>query len=766
MTERAPGTRRVRVEIGGLVQGVGFRPFLHRQAAQRGLSGFARNTPDGVLFELEGPAAQVEDCLRAVRGEAPPLAVEESFTVRELAPRGGDGGFSILESEQGSGAALALPDLGPCPACLRELRDPADRRYRYPFLNCTDCGPRYSILRRLPYDRANTSMAPFPMCGGCAREYADIRTRRYHAQPDCCPACGPRAFCLSPQGEELPGDPIARAQRELAAGRIVAVKGVGGFHLACDARSEAAVRRLRARKHRPEKPLAVLCADAEEARAFCRVGEAERALLESPRRPIVLLDKLDPAAFPALSANDRLGVMLPGTPLHVLLTDGTAGGPRSVVCTSANVPGCPVILENGEALQALANVADCFLVHNREIVNRCDDSLVLPWRGGAVFLRRSRGYAPQPVELPFSAEGVWAFGAEQKASFALGGGRRAFLSPHIGDLKNAETLEHYRASHAAYTRLFPLTPRRLVCDLHPDYLSTREAEEMARKTGLPLLRVQHHWAHFASCLADNGVPAQDGPFFGLVWDGTGLGPDGTVWGCEFLRGGYGGWERIGSLRPILLPGGDVCALETGRTALSLAQASCGVPDALFADRPERAPLLQLLAHGGRSPACASASSAGRLFDGVYSLITGRWRMDYEGQAPVLLEAMARGAGTRAYPLSFYEEAGVRRFDWRPLVSSILADLAAGVPHGAIARGFLDALCGMAEDQCRTLNAGRLPAALSGGVFCNRYLLESISRRLERTGCRVLTHRRVSPGDEGLCLGQLAIAAAQAAEKEE
>ena len=299
---------------------------------------------------------------------------------------------------------------------------------------------------------------------------------------------------------------------------------------------------LRARKHRPEKPLAVLCADAEEARAFCRVGEAERALLESPRRPIVLLDKLDPAAFPALSANDRLGVMLPGTPLHVLLTDGTAGGPRSVVCTSANVPGCPVILENGEALRALANVADCFLVHNREIVNRCDEfARAAVARRGRLFAAQPRLRRRSPWSCPFPrrASGPSARSRRRRSRWA--GGRRAFLSPHIGDLKNAETLEHYRAAHAAYTRLFPLTPRRLVCDLHPDYLSTREAEAMARETGLPLLRVQHHWAHFAACLADNGVPAQSGPFFGLVWDGTGLGPDGTVWGCEFLRGGYGGW---------------------------------------------------------------------------------------------------------------------------------------------------------------------------------------------------------------------------------
>ena len=752
----ADAPRRVRVEISGIVQGVGFRPFLHRLAEKHRLTGWARNTPAGVELELEGPAAALDRFVETVRTAPPPLAVVEDLTVQPLAGRGGYGGFAILPSTAGAAATLAAPDLAPCPACLEELADPADRRYRYPFINCTDCGPRFSILRALPYDRANTSMAGFPMCPACAAEYGDIRSRRYHAQPDCCPVCGPRAFYLDAEGREQPGDPVAAAQRTLAAGGIVAVKGTGGIHLACDALDPAAVARLRRRKHRPEKPLAVLCRDLATARRLCCISDEEAALLQSPRRPILLLEKRRPGSLGYLSQNRRLGLLLPYTPLHVLLADGSFGGPAALVLTSANRPGCPVLIENDDALDALRGVADGWLLHDRPIVNRCDDSVAAVWRGREYFYRRSRGYAPQPLTMP-GADGVLAFGAEQKAGFAAGKGRHVFLSQHIGDLKNAETLDHYRAALDAQTRLFGLAPRVLACDLHPDYSATREAEELAAARRLPLLRVQHHWAHMAACMADNRL---DGPAFGIVWDGTGLGDDGGIWGGEFLRGGYDAFVRVGSIRPIPLPGGDAAVRQIGRTGLALAlDAGLGAEAcaALLPGLPHAPALGAMLEKG---VACPRASSIGRLFDGVYALLTGRIDAGYDGQAPALLEALADPQiPGRDYPLAWQQADGLRRFDYRPLVAALCADRAAGVPPAAISRGFMDALCRMARDQCRALNAEGLPVVLSGGVFLNQYLLHGVTRLLEADGFAVYTHRRVSPSDEGLALGQLAVAAA-------
>ena len=746
-------TARLRLTISGIVQGVGFRPFLHRLANRLELGGWVRNTAGGVELELEGSGDALETFQKALRDSPPPLAVIEEIRCEALEKPRGDTTFSILPSEAGEGATLVSPDLAPCPACLSELADPRDRRYRYPFLNCTDCGPRFSILRDLPYDRSRTSMAAFPMCPDCAAEYGDLTSRRYHAQPDCCPVCGPRAWFCGADGTELPGDAIALAQQALAAGKLVAVKGSGGIHLACDAKNREAVLRLRERKHRPGKPLAVLCRDTETARRFCRVSGEEAALLESPRRPIVLLEKLNPDAFPEWSAAGTIGVFLPYTPLHVLLLDGSAGGPDTLIFTSANRPGEPVLIDNEDAMEALAGIADGYLLHDRPIVNRCDDSVLRLWRGLPVFFRRSRGYAPQPVLLPFDATGVIAFGAEQKASFAAGREQHAFLSQHIGDLKNTAVLDHYRSALETYLRLFRVRPAVLVCDRHPDYFSTREAQETAQRLSLPLLRVQHHWAHLCACLADNRFP---GPAFGIVWDGTGLGTDGSIWGGEFLAGGFDGFARIGSLRPVLLPGGDAAIHEIGRIALSLLWDAGLAPENAPLSPAKRTALTAMLEKG---IACPAASSVGRLFDGVYSLLTGTPSISYEGEGAVLLEAMLRPdvPGT-PYPLAFYEEDGVRRFDFRPMLRALVRDRDAGVPLAAIARSFHETLCDLALTQCRALNPDRLPVALSGGVFLNQILLDGITDRLTAAGYSVLTHRRVSPGDEGLCLGQLAIAA--------
>ncbi|UWP69078.1 carbamoyltransferase HypF [Subdoligranulum variabile] len=646
----------------------------------------------------------------------------------------------------------AAPDLAPCDACLREMQDPHGRRYRYPFINCTDCGPRFSIIRRLPYDRPATTMAGFAMCPDCAAEYGDIRSRRYHAQPNCCPVCGPRAIYRDAAGKPVAGDPIALAQKALAAGKIVAVKGTGGIHLACRADSPDAVARLRRRKHRPEKPLALMARDLSTAARFCRYTEEEAALLQSPRRPILLLAKKDPTGQTWLSATTRLGVMLPYTPLHILLLDGTFGGPDLLVMTSANRSGCPVLLDNEDAVSALQGIADGFLLHDRPIANRCDDSLAMVWRGAPVFFRRSRGYAPQPLLLDRDVTGVLAFGAEQKGSFAAGRGRHAFVSQYIGDLKNAETLDHYCTALTGTLSLFGLQPTVLVCDLHPDYASTREAEEMAARQHLPLRRVQHHWAHMAACMADNRL---EGPVFGLIWDGTGLGEDGSIWGGEYLVGDYQHYHRVGSLRPVALPGGDACIAGIGRTALSLAlDAGCPEAAPAFARREG---VTALLKSGYR---CVQSSGMGRLFDGVYSLLTGRTDADYDGQAPALLEALAEGADPAdLYSPAYYEEDGVRRFDTRPLIRALCAAKTAGTGAAALAAGFQQALCRMALDQCRTLNPDGLPVVLSGGVFLNRALLEGVTALLEGAGYRVYTHRRVSPSDEGLALGQLAIGAA-------
>ena len=756
----ASSPARVHAEITGIVQGVGFRPFLHRLAAREQLTGWARNTPAGVELELEGEEAAIRRFVQTVKTAPPPLAVVEELYLHRVPPHGGETGFVILPSTAGTAATLAAPDLAPCPACLKELYDPADRRYRYPFLNCTDCGPRFSILRALPYDRANTSMADFAMCPDCAAEYSDIRSRRYHAQPDCCPVCGPRAFYLDGDGQQQEGDPIALAQQALAAGKILAVKGTGGIHLACDARNEAAVRRLRQRKHREEKPLAILCRDLETVEGFCSVTDEEQRLLQSPRRPIVLLEKRHfhgPESFSCLSENHRIGVMLPYTPLHVLLADGSFGGPAAMVMTSANLPGCPVMVDNAEAVAGLHGVADGFLLHNRPIVNRCDDSLAAVWQGREYFFRRSRGYAPQPLTMPdASADGILAFGAEQKGGFAAGKARHVFLSQHIGDLKNAETLDHYRTALQTCLRLFGVRPRTLVCDLHPEYFSTTEAKRAASAMQLPLLQVQHHWAHMAACMADNRLDCR---VFGIVWDGTGLGTDGNIWGGEFLLGDLHSFRQVGSIRTIALPGGDAAVKQIGRTALSLAWDAGVLPATMpqLQTLPGRETLLAMLEKDIR---CPKASSIGRLFDGVYALITGRPQAGYDGQAPALLEALAEPeTAGRIYPTAYQTGTdGVRRFDTRPMIAALSTDLAEGVPAAAVARGFMDTLCRMALEQCRALNPEKLPVVVAGGVFLNLYLLRAVTRLLEAEGYTVYSHHRVSTCDEGIALGQLAIAA--------
>lgn len=736
---------RIHAEVRGIVQGVGFRPFLHRLCARYGLTGWARNTGSGVELELQGDVADLDSFLCALRTQAPPLAVirDVRCTPRPCLP--GESGFRILPSTAPAARdTLVSPDVGICSDCLRELRDRRDRRYRYPFLNCTNCGPRFTIIRNVPYDRERTSMAAFPMCPDCEREYHDLTDRRYHAQPDCCPVCGPSLSFQDETGGEAEGDALELAKAVLHRGGILAVKGLGAYHLACLPESAPLLRR---RKAREEKPLALMCADLDAARSVCRISQAEEQLLSSWRRPIVLLQKKSTAPA-GLSDNNELGLMLPYTPLHVLLTEDFP----LLVMTSANLSDLPAMIDDGEAVSTLRGVADGFLLHDRGIVTRCDDSLVRLFRGAEYPLRRSRGYAPQPISLRRTLPPALACGGEQKASFCLSRGSDVFPSQHIGDLKNAETLRHYETQIEHFQRLFGVTPELLACDLHPDYLSTAYARGRAAKESIPLIPVQHHHAHMVSCMADNGLT---GPCIGLIWDGTGYGEDGTIWGSECLTGDEHGYARVSSLRPIALPGGDLCTREIGRTAHALLS-DCGLtrfsPDPM-ADRIDR----QL--ESGLN--CPRSSGMGRLFDGVYALLSGRVRTTYEGQGAVLLEAMARETG-RALPLSFYDEGGLLRLDTRPMISALTRRLADGAPPAELAGEFMSALVAAGLEQCREARrrTGLERVVLSGGVFQNMYLLPRLLDALTADGFQAYRHSRVSTNDEGIALGQLVIACAK------
>jgi len=733
--------RRIHLNIRGIVQGVGFRPFLHRLTERYALSGWVRNTSAGVELELEGEDTRLEQFVSALRSEQPPLAVIAGVERTDLPALAGYEGFRILESEVlAHRQALVSPDVSTCPDCLKELYDTANRRYRYPFLNCTNCGPRFTIIRDMPYDRPRTSMGSFPMCGPCEAEYGDIVDRRYHAQPTCCPDCGPALHWMNGAGERCDDAPLAAAKAALRRGEIVAIKGLGGFHLACLPESET-VARLRARKHRDEKPFALMCADMDAARKLCEISPEEEELLTGWRRPIVLLRKK--AAVPAgISDNRDLGLMLPYTPLHYLLMEDFP----ALIMTSANLSDDPVIIDNEQAVARLQGIADGFLLHNRDITTRCDDSLLRVFRGKDYPIRRSRGYAPQPLILDRPVANILACGAEQKASFCLSRGDQVFPAQHIGDLKNIATLTHYEGQITHFEKLFDIQPQTLVCDLHPDYLSTRYAQERARRDGIPLLQVQHHHAHMVSCMADNGL---EGDCIGLIWDGTGYGSDGTVWGGECLVGGAKAFRRIGSLRPIPLPGGDLCTKDIGRVTQSLLW-DAGLPMA------EDAGMLRRQLEAGLN--CPLSSGMGRLFDGVYALLTGRTRVTYEGQGAILLEAMVEETKLQL-PTVFYEEGGVLRFDHRALTAALLEGKRAGIPAGELAAAFMNALVSAGVTQCRRAQelTGCDRVVLSGGVFQNMYLLPRLLDALQAEGFTPYHHSRVSANDEGIALGQLVIA---------
>ncbi len=750
----------MRVRVEGTVQGVGFRPFVHRLAGDLGLAGFVLNDAEGVVVEVEADRAAVERFLERLAADAPPLAVVERVEPREMPPLG-DRGFAILASERGARpSAPVAPDAATCDECLAEMRDPADRRHRYPFINCTACGPRFTIVLGVPYDRANTTMAGFTMCARCRSEYEDPSDRRFHAEPNACPDCGPTARVVGGVSigtgvdGQLAHDPVAAAVAALSQGAIAAVKGIGGFHLACRADDEEAVARLRSRKRREEKPFAVMAPDLAGARALARLDRADEALMTGRDRPIVLAPRRRGAAVaPSVAPGSAdLGVMLPYSPLHHLLL-GDAGVP--LVMTSGNVSDEPIAHRDDDALERLAGIADLFLLHDRPIATRTDDSVVRSLgRGPPLVMRRSRGRVPDALELAATAERpVLACGAELKSTFCLARGRRAWVGHHIGDLQNWETLRAFRDGVAHFEDLFAIAPAVVAHDLHPDYLSTRYALE---REGVAHVAVQHHHAHLAACLAEHGWT---GPAVGAIYDGAGLGDDGTVWGGEILAGDLAGARRVAHLRTVRMPGGDAATREPWRMACAWLQDAAGddpPPPAALAGRVDAA-AWAAVARLARSDLAPVTSSAGRLFDAVAALCGLRARAGYEGQAAIELEAACDPAERGEYPMD--------GLDPREAIRAAASDAAAGVATGVIAARFHRGLA--AATSAALVDAagaeGAEAAVLSGGVFQNRRLLEDVRARLRRAGLRVLVPERLPPNDGGISYGQAAVAAALTAE---
>jgi hydrogenase maturation protein HypF len=750
-------TRRVQVRVDGTVQGVGFRPFVFRLAEDLALGGWVRNDERGVLCEVEGAPDRVASFLERLPAEAPPLAVVERVEAQDVAPTG-TGGFAIVASaRRGPPTAPVTPDTATCDACLAELLDPADRRFRYPFINCTNCGPRFTIVRDVPYDRPRTTMAGFRMCGRCRAEYDDPRDRRFHAQPNACPACGPSVRLLDRRGLAVSGDALAGAAAALRDGRILAVKGLGGYHLACRADDEAAVGALRARKHREDRPFALMVRDADAARALVDLRAEEEALLRSPERPIVLAPRRpgDVVAPSVASRVPELGLMLPYTPLHHLLLADTG---LPLVMTSGNVSDEPIAFGDDDALARLSSIADVFLVHDRPIQTRTDDSVARVVGRAPLLLRRSRGYVPAAVPLPApAARPVLGCGAELKNAICLARGDRAWPGHHIGDLKNLETLASFREAIEHLGRLLAVTPEVVAHDLHPDYLSTAWARE---QEGLQLVGVQHHHAHLAACLAEHG---ERGDAVGAIFDGTGHGSDGTVWGGELLVGGAAGFRRAGHLHPVRLPGSEQAIRQPWRMACAWLVEALGPqpePPAPLAGavEPERwAAIAHMASTGFASPV---TTSAGRLFDAVAALTGLRAEATYEGQPAVELEAIAYPGEQGAYPLSVGTSEPLV-LDARETVRAVVADVAAGVAPGVVAARFHAGVAtGTAEACARLAGAAGLDAVvLSGGVFQNRLLLERTAADLRRRGLRVLVPSRLPPNDGGIAYGQVVVAAA-------
>ena len=786
---------RARIVVKGIVQGVGFRPFIHRLAHERDLKGWVLNSTEGVVIEIEGSEESIKDFGSDISTQAPPLAVIERIETTLLPPVGYRS--FVIESSQSNEAGFVLvsPDISICTDCLRELFDPGDRRFCYPFINCTNCGPRFTIIQDIPYDRPKTTMRAFAMCPNCEAEYNDPANRRFHAQPNACPECGPRVWLqrsrsndplcshtplpqgLLPERQEA----IVLARRLLAEGAIIAVKGLGGFHLACDATNDQAVGRLRERKRRVDKPFALMSLDVKTVSTYCHVSEQEAQLLESPQRPIVLLLRRPDSPISALVApgNRYLGVMLPYTPLHHLLMaescdmQGTTEAlraerfPLALVMTSGNLSEEPLAVDNGEALERLSPLADYFLMHDRDINARCDDSVTRLYEGREMLIRRSRGYAPFPVRLRLAEpRPTLACGGELKNTFCLARDNYAFLSQHVGDLQNYETLESFERSIEHFKKLFRVAPRLVAHDMHPDYLSTKYALDLAARSAgeVSLVAVQHHEAHIASCMAENEVYE---PVIGVAFDGTGFGRDGHIWGGEFFTGDYQGFRRVAHLEYVPMPGGEAAIRAPYRMAFSHLYHAFG-PGWMSVDSPflsrvstnEAAVLSRQIQKGINAPL---TSSCGRLFDAISSLLGVRDRVNYEAQAAIEMEMIADRKIGDSYRWSYRSlQDGTLVVEVGSIVASVIEDMGEGKGPDIVAARFHNTVADVIGEICGIISArtGLTRVALSGGVFQNTLLLDRALAQLRSRGLEPLVHHRVPPNDGGIALGQVMIASAQ------
>ncbi len=744
----SPPPARRRLRVSGIVQGVGFRPFVYGLATSARLGGFVGNDTDGVFIEVEGDAAALDRFASDIDALAPPAARVQRVESEDV-PATGDTSFSIVASHHATtGTALVSPDLRTCDDCLAEMHDPGDRRNAYPFINCTNCGPRFTITERTPYDRPDTTMRPFPMCELCLAEYEDPADRRFHAQPNACPVCGPVV-----QSVPSSVDPIGDSRRRVAAGEIVAVKGLGGFHLACDATSDHAVALLRERKGRVGKPFAVMVADLATAASIAMIDEAESRLLASRERPIVLVAKRSDSGLSNAVApgNGHIGVMLPYTPLHDLLL-----APGDVwVMTSGNLAEEPIVTGNDEALDRLSGLADAYLLHNRDIYVPCDDSVVRILDGAEYPIRRSRGYAPFPVPLPFDVAPILATGGELKATFCLAAGRDGFMSQHIGDMENLETLDAFSRSVDHFTELFRIEPEAIAADLHPGYLSTKWAD----RHPLPVVKVQHHHAHIASVMAEHGINEQ---VIGFSFDGTGYGTDGAVWGGEILVADYEQFDRVGHLAPVPLAGGNAAVRQPARMALAHLQAA-GIawsddlaPVRHYTESERRTIATQI----EREIHTVPTTSMGRLFDAAAALAGARQTVSYEAQAAIEFEALVDHAEGSSYDFALTDTGDRIVLDPGPVLTAIVDDLREAVATGVIAARFHTAVATMIVEAAERIRSrtGIATVGLSGGVFQNVTLTHAAAIALSEKGFSVLTHRLVPPNDGGLALGQAVIAA--------
>jgi len=750
----------VRIHIQGVVQGVGFRPFVFSLAEAQSLTGWVRNTSAGVEIEVDGSPDALDTFITSLTTDAPPLARIDSIEV-ETRESGSNPDFTILPSISVADAFQPIsPDVTLCADCRREVFDPTDRRFRYPFINCTNCGPRFTIIQDIPYDRPSTTMAPFEMCTECGAEYQDPRDRRFHAQPVACPECGPQIWLEEDGVQRAAREEALQAARQLIKeGKILAVKGLGGFHLACDATNNAAVAELRRRKLRVDKPFAVMVYDIEAARVQCELGETEKELLLSMERPVVIVERKNGSTISDVVApgQSTMGLMLPYTPLHELLLEQADDFPEALVMTSGNLSEEPIATDNEEARSRLAVLADAFLMNDRDIRTRCDDSVVRAFDGGNYLLRRSRGYAPFPLNLAWEGPPILATGPELKNTFCLTMGTYAFMSHHIGDMENHETLQSFEDGITHFERLFRVAPQAIAYDLHPDYLATRYAIERAEREDLPAIGIQHHHAHIVACMTEHRLLADEN-VIGVAFDGTGYGEDGAIWGGEVLISTYRQYERFAHLDYIRMPGGDAAVRKPWRLALAwLHNAglpwSEDLPPVKAASEAEKGVVARQLETGLNSP---QTSSMGRLFDAVSALIGLCQGVNYEAQAAIELESQADGDETGMF--QFGLRAGL--VDPAPVIRSIVSDLREGVSSQVIAARFHNGVAQVVLELCIRAREkyGLDRVVLSGGVWQNMFLMRRTVDLLRGEDFEILIHRKVPANDGGLALGQAAIAA--------